>query len=205
MGGKAFAYGQNSSTPNTFIGGVSAVISTATILASTLGILESRILGFTIIGSDIQCRIKGTYAIPITYFLFPSTITYYDDVDGLVSNPGYVRSYTNLHTWNTPNAITIGLFFGRECPLLTVANFPNATSVTGSAFYSSNCSTFNLNSALTLGTTIDSPGTADSVFYLIPTGSVINVPIALATVNSGTPDTDLVYAVSSRSATVNYI
>lgn len=186
---------------NTFIGGVSATISTSAQLATKLGISNNRIRNFVVVGSDIKCRIIGNYPISVGYLGFPLGITYYKDLAGLATTTGYIRGYANLHTWETKNA-TPDNYFGRECPLLTVADFPNVEHFTeNSSFYESNCTTYNLNSALTLGSTVG----LNQVFYGIPTGSTINVPIALSTVNAGGVEGDLAYAIDSRGATVNYI
>lgn len=186
---------------NTEIGGISPVITNSALLASLLGISNNRIRNFVTVGDDIKCLIIGNYPISVGYLGFPPGITYYKDLAGLATTTGYIRSYANLHTWETKNA-TPGDYFGRECPLLTVADFPNVEHFAGnSSFYGSSCTTYNLNSALTLGSTVG----LNLFFYSIPTGSTINVPIVLSTVNAGGVEGDLAYAIDSRGATVNYI
>jgi hypothetical protein len=74
--------------PNTFIGGVSAILGTAQLLATKLAIDVSRITNFSVVGSDIKCKISGSYVIPNGSFYFDNTITYYNDLYGIVTDIG---------------------------------------------------------------------------------------------------------------------
>ena len=73
---------------NTFIGGVSATISTAALLATKLGISVGAISNFSVVGSDIQCSILVSYTIPAGAFLNNLSITKYLDTNGLVTDVG---------------------------------------------------------------------------------------------------------------------
>ncbi len=78
---------------NTEIGGVSGTISTPALLATKLGISVGNISNFTVVGSDVKCRITGNYAL--TGF-FDSNITFFNDADGLCT------SIPNGAFYNTP-------------------------------------------------------------------------------------------------------
>lgn len=45
----------------------------------------------------------------------------------------------------------------------------------------------------------------DNIFSNIKLGATITVPVALQTIDSGSPDGDLVYANGTRGATIIYI
>ncbi|NTW20543.1 MAG: leucine-rich repeat protein [Nostocales cyanobacterium W4_Combined_metabat2_030] len=71
---------------NTFIGGVSATLNTPALIAAKLGISVSRIKSFSIVGANIQFAVvDGTYTIPSTAFTNNTTLTYYSDPNGLVT------------------------------------------------------------------------------------------------------------------------
>lgn len=70
--------------PNTFIGGVGTTITSAAALAAKIGISSTRIKGFKVVGSDIECNITGSYSIQGAAFQNNSEITYYNDAGGLV-------------------------------------------------------------------------------------------------------------------------
>lgn len=71
---------------NTFIGGVSPTISTSAQLATKLGISNNRIRNFVVVGSDIKCRIIGSYAMANWGGFY---MTYYIDSDNLVNTIPY--------------------------------------------------------------------------------------------------------------------
>ena len=102
-------YGNKIRTSNTFIGGVSATINTPALLAIKLGIATIRVQDFTIIGSDIECRIVGSYNGTNQQGLL-TEMTYYDDRDGLILNMAdqFIRTCDNLVWVNFPNLQTIG-------------------------------------------------------------------------------------------------
>lgn len=186
MKGKSFAYSQNiTENPNTFIGGVSATISTRAILASTLSIDVSRISGFTIVGSDIECKIKGTYVVPAGFATI-NPVTYYNDTYGLVTSAigdafknGLVIS--NIQYIYLPNAVNIGY----TC-------FVDGTGWLKDFIYIPRCTNLG-------GTTGD-----DLVFVYGYNVAKIYCHPSLATNNGGAPDTDLAYAIS-QGATVRYV
>jgi len=191
-------------TYNTYIGGVASTISTASALATKLGISLGAISNFTIVGSDIKCKITGSYAIPAAAFNSNTSITYFNDTESLVSSV-------------SANAFSV------------TANFTNfmiegATSLVESAFNSSNCEKYffpyctalvingvfyNCGNGLlyylpictTYGT---SPSVNDSIFSGINPEAIIYAHPSMATINSGGVEADLAYAIS-RCVTVRYV
>lgn len=81
---------------NTEIGGVASTIPTSTDLATKLGISVTRIKNFTVVDSDVKCRIIGSYDMPAASFYFNTDITYYHDIDGLVTFSSNFRGCSNL-------------------------------------------------------------------------------------------------------------
>lgn len=81
---KNYVFGQKWE-PNTIIGGIGSVITTKSALATKLGISESIIRGFKVVGSDVYCRITSYYQIPVNCFRDDTTITYYYDYDSNVT------------------------------------------------------------------------------------------------------------------------
>ena len=127
MGATNFAYGKKKA--NTFIGGVSATISTPTLLASKLAISVTRIKSFQIVGVDIKCRIiGGGYALPANAFNGNTSITYYNDEDGLVasnvSGNGFFNA-SNLTYLYLPKIVTLGYRFCSGCTSLTEVFLPD--------------------------------------------------------------------------------
>ena len=188
---------------NTFIGGVSSTISTSAQLATKLGISNNRITNFAIVGSDIKCKITGSYAN--TFGFYDNELTYYDDKDGLCTSAGYIRGCPNLYYWNTLNVTSFSSgYFGRECPLLKEAIFPNIINIYNSQFYESNCDLFYIPRATTLGSTVGDNQVFNGIFFLDNVPKTIYCHPSLATNNAGAPDGDIAYAIS-QGATVRYV
>jgi len=120
-------------TYNTYIGGVSATIGTASSLATKLGISVGNISNFSIVGSDIKCLITGSYGIPLNAFNANTAITYYKDNDGLVTSLGSssFASCTNLAEIKFVNLVTVSTLVFRFCSnLITLNNsFLNTTTI----------------------------------------------------------------------------
>lgn len=74
--------------PNTFIGGIGSAITSASALASVLGISETIIKGFKIVGSDVECAIVEAYDIQNSAFDGNNDITYYRDEGEKLKNVG---------------------------------------------------------------------------------------------------------------------
>lgn len=112
---------------------------------------------------------------------------------------------TSLVTLTFPEVLTIGSTVFQGCTSLK--NFSAAKATTaggtgGNTFRScTSIETINIPKCTALApTALD-----NNNFLLIKTGCVISVNVALQTNNAGGPDGDLVYAVGTRGATVNYI
>ena len=81
---KKFYFGKQKAKVNTYIGGIGGTINTPALLASKLGISESRIKLFKVTGVDVECAvIGGSYSLPRYAFTSDQSITYYIDIDGL--------------------------------------------------------------------------------------------------------------------------
>jgi hypothetical protein len=72
-------FGRVKLQPNLFIGGVSATINTSAILATRLGVNQSIIKGFKVIGLNIECTIIANYGVGTSAFRNDTSITYYKD------------------------------------------------------------------------------------------------------------------------------
>lgn len=71
--------------PNTIIGGIGGAINTKALLATKLGIPESIIRKFEVVGSDVHCTISSNYSIPSSCFNSDLSISSYHDFDGRVT------------------------------------------------------------------------------------------------------------------------
>jgi hypothetical protein len=128
-------YGDRKYKPNTFIGGVSATINTPALVASKLGISETRIKGFRIVGSNIEFAVIGAakYTLPINCFTGNTSITYFYDDALLVNYIGMQAFYncTNFADFRL-NAL-LGSLGNAESlfrnTALVSASFPSATGV----------------------------------------------------------------------------
>jgi len=194
-------------TTNTEIGGVASTISTPALLASKLAIDVSRITNFSIVGSDIKCRITGSYSLLASAFGSTSSITYYHDSEGLVNSfteANTFASCTSLYSLLFPGLSSIlGSFNFNLTPLLKTIEIPYLLSAGNSSFaYASGSfvKKFYIPRCTSLGTSSGD----NSVFSGITTGSIIYCNPALATNNAGGPDGDLAYAIS-QGATVRYV
>lgn len=167
-------------TYNTYIGGVSGTISTASALATKLAIPVSNISNFTVVGSDIKCKITGSYVIPVSaFYLTGNGITYYKDNGGLVTSIG-AQSF--------------------RFEIMTELYFPYCVSVGNASFQISGSPIIYIPRCTSLGITVGN----DSVFDGSPHTSKVYVPTFLQTVNSGSPDGDLTN-VLSNGGTARYV
>jgi len=167
-----FAYKAVSTGTNTEIGGVAATISTPALLATKLGISVGNISNFSIAGSAIKCKITGSYAIPNGAFVSDTSITYYDDIGGLVTYLSGNECFKNANN-------------------IKYIYLPNVTSIAGSGHFS-----FNANSVLQyiyiprcalLGATVGN----DFIFSNTNAVCKVYVPVSLQTNNGGNPDGDI--------------
>lgn len=91
-----------------------------------------------------------------------------------------------------------------SCTGLVSFSAPNLTTINGINMLAScsNITTIYMPSITKLG---DSVSVSQQEFLNIKLGATITVPIAMQTINGGSPHADLIYAVSSRGANINYI
>ena len=188
---------------NLFIGGVSSTISSAALLAFKLNISIGRVTNFVVDGSNIKCKIIGSYWSGD--WNDDNNLTYFDDKNGLVTSVGYIRNNPNLYYWNTPNCLNFtNGYFGRECPLLQNAIFPNANILRIDAFYESKCNRFYIPRVIDLGGSVGDTNAFYYISFSNPGTYIIYAHPNLATNNAGNPDGDLQEAIS-YGATVRYV
>lgn len=199
MGLRKTIFGCKKFEANTFIGGVSASIGTASALAAKLQISASRVSNFKVVGNNIQCKILGgSYTIPILCFRNDSTITYYNDPMGLVT---YIQSQglrycTNLTYVNFPNVVVFESYVLENAKLTGTIDFPKLTTLgTMTLYFMTGLCTINMPAVTALG---------GNTFFGINTDSTLNINIALKTSNLGRPDANLSSSALGRLL-VNYI
>jgi len=175
---------------NTYIGGVASTIGTASALATRLAIDVSRITAFEIVGSDIKCKITGSYVIPTSCFYNDSNITYYTDSDGLITD---LQNYAFNRTSKIKYLEFKGVINSNGSWLLensSVIEFslPNATSILNIPFnLASNLVAVYIPRCTNLG----GSSANNNTLYGVPASAIIYAHPSLATNNSGTPDGDL--------------
>jgi len=191
---------------NLFIGGVASTLSTASLLATKLGVSSSIITDYTIVGDDIKCVITTPFSIPTLSWQNDTNVTYFLAYGNIITSIGIgnFENFANLELFyceGNPGFNTV--FNGRTIAL--VCELPELTILSESAFYtnfSSNKSDiFYMPLCVQLGTV---PSVNENCFFDIGSGSKIYVDPFLQTCNAGGPDADLVYAVS-RGAIVRYV
>lgn len=197
---------------NTYIGGVSATINTPALLATKLGISVGNISNFEVVGSDIKCKITGSYGIPSNSFgVFYTPCTYYIDSDYLVTSVAdsafYATPFGGICDFQ--NAISIGFqSFSPSNPGGGASKYllKNATSIGNSCFAGcSNTDLIYIPNCTSLGTTSGN----NNVFFNndspLKLGIKIYVNSSLATNNGGAPDGDLAWVIANRNADVRYV
>jgi hypothetical protein len=193
---------------NTYIGGVASTISTPALLASKLAIDVSRLTNFSIVGSDIKCKITGSYGMPTSAFLSDTSVTYLYDYDSLITSftATAFRFATNFRYLIARGVTTITGVRNFERTKLELLDFPNLTSAPATAF--NNIGTSNgqktniyIPNCVTLGVNVTAN---ENVFFGIIPGSIIYAKPSLATINSGGVEGDLAYAIA-QGAIVRYV
>jgi len=188
---------------NTEIGGVASTISTPALLATKLAIDVSRISNFSIVGSDIKCKITGSYPLLNNTFLSDTAISFYIDTDGLVSSIGAscFNGTTNIKIINFKNCTTVSGFAFLNSNINTVI-LQNCNNVAGnSMFFSTSIQKKYI--YIPVVTTLGSTSGNDNVFST-NTNIVVYTNPFLATNNAGSPDGDLQYTIGLGN-TVRYV
>jgi len=201
---------------NTFIGGVSSVINTPALLAAKLqnypsgiNLDVSKIFGFTIVGSDIECYIGIDFQIKLDAFNtggtgnVPNILTSFnhsgDKLKKLFNNS--FRGQTNLISIKPDSVVNIGssVFFG--CTGLQSAEFINVIDINIQVFYNCvNLQTVNISKCTNIGLF----RTNENVFYNCPSSINIYAESTMATINGGLEEGDLAYA-RARGGTIIYV
>jgi len=216
--------------PNTFIGGVAATIPTKASLATKLGIAESSISYFSVVGSDIEARINVQYAIPFNCFKDNLNITYYrESPEGLCINTGqnsfyrannltmvefYGNCLINLVGWSENNGIKKAIFHNADT-MYYYANFryttmdlffaPKLKFRFGDAAIQTQQAFGNIkNIYIPLVEQLGKTQLNESHFLSCPQGVKIWANPALQTSNGGAEEGDLAYARASKAAIINY-
>jgi hypothetical protein len=194
--------------PNTFIGGVASTISTPALLASKLAIDVSRITNFSIVGSDIKCRITGSYSIPDNCFIYNTSITKYIDFDSLVVSLGAscFQETTNIKNIEFKGVLSVtGINIVASSKVRRVV-LPNCTYLAdqGLAGNGNIVNVWGLPKVISLGTT-----SGNNNVFLFPsvpffTPSRFYCPVALQTNNGGSPDGDISY-FTTNGGVVTYV
>lgn len=212
-----YEFGKNRiGAPNTFIGGVGGTINTPALLAGKLGVSESQISNFSVIGSDVQCRITGSYGSLGTWFSGDNSnnnnagITYFLDSNSLVTSLKSFAFYAGqqqmlIKIIKFDNCATIGAScFSGETQLSYIEDIilPNCTSSTGNSHF--HTLPFLKIVYIPRMTNLGTSSGDNNVFFGIPSGVNIYAHPSLSTNNGGSPDGDLAYAIS-RGCTVAYV
>jgi len=206
-----YEFGKSRGTVNTYIGGVSSVLNSASAVASMFGVLVSRIQKFSIIGSDIQFRMVGSYSLGFTNPTSLRTLLkYYYDNDGLVANiqnstfanmsAGIIRLYF-------PGIITqTGTTIFQDIFTPFILDMPNCTTVPanwlGNWQTSSGTKTVVLPKCINFGTS----KVNNSVFT--PNGAQrmkLYVPISEQTSNSGGIEGDVSYVSGGTLSSIVFV
>ena len=114
-----YIHGQRGVPINTIIGGVASTISTKALLATKLGIAESEIRIFEIVGSDVHANIKGTYILSGYNFQNNTSITSFIDMGDLCTIVGRYtfENCINLRSVRFNRIIQLRNSSFRNCPL----------------------------------------------------------------------------------------
>jgi hypothetical protein len=179
-------YNNTGGLPNTFIGGVSSSIYTPALLATTLGISSTRISNFSVIGSNIQCRITGTYIMQASCWNGNTSITYYRDNGGLCTqwDKSAFAYCTNCLDLFFPNLVTI-----RPTPTNWSLHGPGITLI-----YAPNCLNWGDTQAYE----------TEMIRNNFTTPKKIYVHPSLATSNAGAEEGDIAY-LRTLGATIIYV
>lgn len=215
---------------NTIIGGVASSISTKALLASKLGISQSEIRRFEVIGSDIHVNIRISYAIPAMAFINNTSITSYLDYDGKVTalsgedfrnstvasvifpkvsnvGSGYNLANTQIVNLELPELVSSSTAqWLRDNSKMKTCLLPKAETLNPGQLFL-NSILMELISYKKLKSYGDPAMTLsgnNSGFLNLKTGCTIEVNVAMLTANSGAVHNAFVYAKNTRGAIVNF-
>lgn len=190
---------------NTFIGGVSSTIGTAQLLATKLAINASRITAFSVLGTDIKCKITGVYVIPNSCFINNTLIKNYYDNDNLITSIGSssFSGAANFEDYKFNGVTSLNGTFCFSSTNLQIINLPNCISI--SNFALNGFKVFDAVIYIPKVTTLGTSAANNSVFDpSIFAGTTVYASPNLATNNGGNPDGDLAY-VTANGGVVRYV
>lgn len=207
-----FFGGTQKSGVNTYIGGVSSVVTSKVDVANLLNVNVSRITNFSIVGSDIKFRIRGSYSLSIVGGLATtvrSIITYYQDNDGLINNieSSTFATASNLTRLYFPGIVTqTGINIFQDVANPNILEMPNCTSVPvgwlGNYQTSSGTKIIALPKCASLGTN----ELNNSVFTANGSQRLkMYVPISKQTSNSGGVEGDVNFVATASLSSIVYV
>ena len=193
---------------NTFIGGIGGTINTPQLLATRLDIAVNRISNFEIVGSEVRCRIAGTFSFPISPsgFSLNTNITFYNDKDNLgISLGDTFNQCTNVKSVLLNGVVSVDAYQTlRDCTSLRVLELKAATSITGAVtipFAKVNNCVIYIPNCTNLGGTVGN----NAVFTNVGSGNILYAHPSLQTNNAGNPDGDITAFLAVAGNTVRYV
>lgn len=126
---------------NTVVGGIGASYTTKSAFANFIGVAESNISYYQVVGNDVRCKINISYKIPASSFKSNQEITSYYDYDGKVTNIDGRNTVDSAFINSTvrevyfPNITSLGNFSFRESKIEKVFVTDNLISIGESSFY----------------------------------------------------------------------
>jgi hypothetical protein len=195
----------------TEIGGVSATLGTAQLLATKLAIDINRISNFSVVGADIKCVVSGSYVIPNSCFYFNNAITYYHDLGSLVTDIGFSAFRDDLNSSMKIRSLIFNGIVNLTSTSTIIIGSPiteiflgNCVSISNNAFESVSPAIYKryiyIPKCTSLGTTV----LDNNVFRTsLLSGSIIVCHPSLANNNGGGVDGDIQSAIS-QGAIIRY-
>lgn len=199
-----------SGTPNLFIGGLSATITSAADLASYLSCSESDISNFAIIGADLEAYISVPYTVNADAFENLG-ITYFKDTENCTATGADAFKNTGTKTikrFSGLNIETLGgtaFYTNNNYSGLKIVHLPNCTEVTyGSAPsfpYDCRITRLYLPLATTWGTTVGN----NNLFGYNAKYTNLYAEPTMETINGGGVEGDIAFLDSKTGSTVTYV
>ena len=207
------------------MGNGTSLINTAAEFASYTSITEQDISIFNIVGNDLEIRVEVEWAFNSFTFL-NRQFTYLIEIDGFLTKIGNAsfRSNESLHTVdcigletiqtngflqcfnlinvNLPALQTIDTQGFQSCTKLKEVNFPVLNN-TGTRIFNG-CALLENVSIPTI-TNLGGSNADNEVFLGCNSLQTVTAPIAMQTINGGSPDGDLAYADNVLGATIIYV
>lgn len=193
---------------NTYIGGVASIITSASNLATRLGISSGRIKNFSIIGNDVRAFISGTYVTPTNAFI-STNITYYCDMAGLVTDMrgSFVKTCANFKYGWFPGIINMtGTTLCQDSSMIDVIlEFPNCITMNSQTLLG-NYNSKNITLVTPKLTNIGLDESNNNIFaWFNQKGIKWLVPIAKQTSNSGGVEGDVAYVAAGSGSSIVYV